>query len=241
MFDSSFISIFLLIFLILCFVVFLWLRKKDSSTKPNLSSSIPNKKEGFEIVSSAYSGTYYGGIAGSYRPVLSQWNGSRNNSQLDANDLNYGDWPKTQYDKYYDIYENNEMLAAANSVAKLKDLTQPKGGVPSYGSTLGAFDSDTTSIPWDDDNKTSNQSDIVWGIVSEQASRSIFLKKWLQAVIADAEKMEPCGEGAANYCYTAPLLRVTVNDPVAGLELQQAEILIQAVGQTVEMSLVTKV
>jgi hypothetical protein len=244
MLGSSLLPLFILVFLILCFVVFLWLRKRELDNKPvepKAKHRLPNK-EGFQtIAATSYSGNTYNASAGSYVPSLSIWSGSEHTgsqayiSQLDGNDPSYGDWPKTPYDDFYDAYEKNELDATAKAVAKLKDLSVKSKPVPSYGSTLGAFDSDTTTIPWDADNKSSNQEDIVWGSVSQQASKSIFLKTWLQTLIADSERMEPCGEASAHYCYTAPLLQVTVNDPITAAELQQGEMLIQAVGQAVQM------
>jgi hypothetical protein len=244
MLGSSLLPLFILFFLILCFVVFLWLRKRERDNKPvepKAKPSLPNK-EGFQAIAATsyggatYTGNLYNASKGSYMPSLSIWSGSRTYlSQLDVNDPNYGEWPKTPYDNFYDAYEQNELDATAKAMAKLKDLSVKSKPVPSYGSTLGAFDSDTTTIPWDADNQSSVKEDVVWGSVSDQASRSIFLKTWLQTLIADAERMEPCGEGSAHYCYTAPLLQVTVHDPTTAAQIQQGEMLVMAVGQALQM------
>jgi len=240
MFGNSWMILFLLVFLIICILVTMWLKKRErlqkerEPKKPIYSSPDTSQGEGFQTSSGSGSGSRsnsryldtYSGSAyrGSYRSQLDNPTGNK-----------YGVWAKTSFDKYYDKYEENELIAMSNMAAKLKDLTPETPKIPEYGSTLGYFDSQTNQIPWDADNSSYNQSDIVWGTVSEQASRSIFLKKWLRELLANSDQMQPCGENAANYCYHSPQFAVTVSDPIQGYSLKVAENLSQAIGSVIQM------
>ena len=250
MFSSSLIPLFILLFLILSFLLITWLHKTDKN--------IPNKKqEGFQTINeNSYSGSVPGGSRGSwtanqgsagsgsssYTPFLGIWSGSNTYlSQFDTPVDNYGKWATTDHDSYYDTYETNELIATYNATSTIRDLTPVPANIPNYGSALGAFDSDTTTIPWDADNKGSNQTDIVWGVVSNEASKSIFFKTWLQQLMSDAGNLQTCGENSAFYCYLSPLFQVNVTDPKAVLEYQAAENVTEAVGQSVQMNLFGKI
>jgi len=244
MFSSSLIPLFILLFLILCFLLITFIHKP---------ANIPNKKkEGFQTITSTTSTDVPGGSrvtwsansgSGSnkgsgYTPFLSIWSGSNIYiSQFDTPVDNYGKWATTDHDDYYNNYETNELIATYNALSSIKDLTPVPADIPNYGSALGTFDSETTTIPWDADNKGSNQSDIVWGVVSQQASKSIFFKTWLQELVNNAENMQECGENSSFFCYRSPLFQVNVTDPKTAEEYKAAENVTEAVGQSVQMNL----
>jgi hypothetical protein len=147
----------------------------------------------------------------------------------------YGTWETTAQDSFYDLYENNEAYAKYYMAQKMKDILPVKQPIPDYGGKLGTFDSDNIKIPWDSDNSSYNQSDIVWGIISEQASRSIYLKTWIQNLLANANEMEQCSESnSVNYCYRSPLFQVTVTDPAVTNGIKVAESIVSFVGSYVQ-------
>lgn len=242
MFGKHLLPIFILIFLIICFLLIVWLQGREKSP--------PSKESFINITTGGGSAPLFGmnrfynkgSMSGSYTRVGSSpsddyWPNtpSKDNydywvhyqSQLDYEE-NTSPWgPPTSYDTYYDKYAKNEEYAAATMVAKLKDLTPVKYPIPQSGASIGTFDPQASKIPWDGDNVTQNQSDIVWGQVSQEASKSIFMKNWLQNVLAASEAMEKCGESAAHFCYQAPVLRIQTTDPRTAVAYNAADQIVQ--------------
>ena len=164
-----------------------------------------------------------------YKSQFNYYNTSSGSSKA------YGTWETTPQDSFYDLYENNESYAKYYMAQKLKDIIPVKQPIPDYGGKLGTFDSDNIKIPWDSDNSSYNQSDIVWGIVSEQASRSIYLKTWIQNLLDNANQMEECSESnSVNYCYRSPLFQVTVTDPGVTNGIKVAEGVVSFVGSYIQ-------
>jgi len=163
--------------------------------------------------------------------------GSRYANQFDiikrsSGSKRYGQWDKTAQDSFYETYEQNEQYAAYYMTQKLKDISPVIKPIPNYGGRLGTFDSDNIKIPWDSDNNYYNQEDIVWGVVSEQASRSIYLKTWIQNILMNAAQLEPCSQdNMANYCYRSPLFAVSTTDPAVGGTMMTSEAMVQGLGQ----------
>jgi len=215
------VPIFLLVFLIICFMAFLWLKQQRDNVQPPvyhkpIVSYTPKRKEGFQ------SGPGSG----------SETNLPPTQLELpeELQDI-YGEWEVTPQDNYYDDYENNELNAIAIQATKFNNIVPAPSTPPSLGSTLGAFDSETTRIPWDKDNETYNQNEVTWGFVSEQASRSIFLKTYVNEVAANFDKLQQCSQDdPVNFCYKAPLFNVTTTDQVTASKLQVAEAVSQGVG-----------
>jgi len=246
MFSNRLTYLFILIFLIICFVVYLWVeqqrRKKEEKKPKRPIFRLPRKKEGFTSALDVYAGSKCAPGSGSGSKSGSTIPGcGKYPSQFDNPEDSYGKWEVTWADKYYDTYEENELIAISNAVAQLKDLTPKPQVIPDYGSTLGSFDSETTKIPWDADNSSYNKSDIVWGEVSEQASRSIYMKTWLQTLVNNIENMNPCGQNNSSYCYQSPLFPVSVTDPKQGIALQVSEATTQALGQAMQMVLINSI
>lgn len=249
------VPIFLLVFLIIIMLVFVWIEERNANIqrpiepqKPIYSTPLKplgaGTKEGFQVVdksvvSTSYSGDLATGRSGttSGSSIMASVSGSERvwPSQFDLSPTAqalYGSWgsPK-DIDKYYDEYELAEIDAGTAQLLKFNNAVPVKPVPPDFGSALGAFDSDTTRIPWDKDNESYKQTDVVWGYVSEQASRSIYLKTYVNEIAAAAASFVPCGEtDPANYCYKSPLMGVTVKDPTIAALIKTSDAVLQAVG-----------
>ena len=233
-------------------MAFLWAKQQRSSvqepivfkptySKPYKPATVSPTNEGFQT-DTGYLGSTSGGQRGSTNgdAVMQALEGSLSGSEaaslypsqfdLSLNlQLIYGKWEETPFDKYYDIYEENEGNASALLASKFNDIRPAPSVPPDFGSTLGAFDSDTTRIPWDNDNAAYKPADIVWGVVSEQASRSIFLKTYLSELAGNAASFVPCSaDQPANFCYHSPLFNVDVHDAVSAGLLETADTTAQA-------------
>jgi len=231
------VPMFILVFLIICIMAFLWVKQQRDNIQPPVKHtpvySKPFKpadltqlyevKEGFQGVSGSVSGS------GSGSSTQSRWP-----SQFDLSPTQqalYGTWEPTPFDTYYNAYEQAEIDAVATQLLKFNDISPAPSAPPDFGSSLGAFDSDTTRIPWDNDNASYQQKDVVWGYVSEQASRSIFLKTYVNQLAAASDSFVPCSEDdPSNYCYKSPLFDVSVYDPKVATVTKIGETLVQAVG-----------
>jgi len=252
-FSDYAVPFFLLICLILCIMAFLWIKQqRDNLQEPIINKPIYSKpfipakkeapipeKEGFVIAETSYQGSLPGGLSGTTYggaliPSLGGSGSSLWPSQFDLSptlQVLYGTWEKTPVDSYYDAYAEAEVDAASRELLRFNDIAPAPSPPPDFGSSLGAFDSETTRIPWDKDNESYTQADVVWGYVSEQASRSIFLKTYVNQLAAAADSFIPCGEGEpANYCYKSPLFTVTVTDPKLAYLVKTGEAVAQAVG-----------
>lgn len=260
------VPLLILVCLILCIMVFLWVKQQRDNLqgpvihKPVYSTPYNPVKvvqiEGFDVpvtpasysgsVPTAYSGSTNGGAvmasvggAGSGSGQASAWP-----SQFDLSptaQVLYGTWEITDFDSFYDAYEQNENDAAATQLLKFNDITPAPSIPPDFGSSLGAFDSDTTRIPWDKDNESYEQKDVVWGYVSEQASRSIYLKTYVNELAASADSFVACSESdPSNYCYKSPLFDVSVNDPNLAYAAKAGEAAVMAVGMVALSSIAEK-
>lgn len=250
------VPIFLLVFLIITILVFLWIDQRQANLqlpiepqKPIYSTPLKPleseaTKEGFQVVDRSivgvsFTGPLPTGVSGSRDggSIFSALSGSQKKwpSQFDLSPTAqalYGNWgPPTLFDKYYDDYEQAEIDAGTAQLLKFNSAVPVKSEPPDFGSALGAFDSDTTRIPWDKDNESYKQTDVVWGYVSEQASRSIYLKTYVNQIAAASASFIPCGEtDPANYCYKSPLMGVTVKDPNVAALMKTADAVVQAIG-----------
>ena len=238
------VPFFLLVFLILCFFAFLLARermvvqpkatpreKPKPKPKPKETQK-PKTKEGFQTASGGTSWVTNFSTSGTGRtpasgtgvtlPATGQFDMP---AQLQAL---YGSWEITPQDSYYDEYEQNELAAVAIQSSKFTPIKPAPSNPTIFGSTLGAFDTQTIKIPWDNDNSSIEQKDIVWGFVSEQASRSIFLKTYINEIAANMSKLQPCNQDdPTNFCYPSPLFQVSTTDSRVARLLQTSEALVQ--------------
>ena len=248
MFGSAFIPLFILIFIIIFYILYLWkqknkrIQKENEPKKPIYSTpSSALLKEGFQGTrTSNPTLDYYinSGISklnqsvGSGTDIYKSYGANRVHwrSQFDqpVESVPYGTWEVTDQDSYYDDYEIKEKDAMANAAMKLKDIQPVVKPLPTFGTSLGGFDADTTEIPWDSDNSSYNPSDIIWGAVSQQASRALYLKTWIENLLGDSEKFQECGN---NYCYESPQFHVSTSDPSMGIIMDVAQSISEEIGQ----------
>lgn len=114
---------------------------------------------------------------------------------------------------------------AANALEASAPPPAPPPPVPEYGSSLGSLDTDVSTIPWDADNATLMQSDVVWGYVSPEASKSIWNKVYAQNVLSDPRNVTQDGNG--KFIYDSPLLGISTTDPKTSAGMQTGEFFAQ--------------
>lgn len=214
-------------------MAFLWVKQSRDLVQPpvhhkpillNRWAPQVKQKEGFQSSSGSGSGSR-SGSAPAITPPASQID-----LPLELQAI-YGQWEITPQDNYYDEYEQKELDALLIQASKFKSIMPPTPAPLIFGSSIGAFDAGPTTIPWDKDNEIYQQKDVVWGEVSQQASRSIFLKTYINEIAANLPNLPQCSPtDTVNYCYYAPMLRVETRDDRVAAGLQISEALIQAVG-----------
>lgn len=139
----------------------------------------------------------------------------------------------TPLDAAYDAYEQAEYEAQEAINAASPELEPVKETIPDYGSSLSPGDVDITNIPWDSDNKDQLPSDILWGFVTKQASKSLFLKVYSRTVLSDPaaiQDLDPNND-ASPPAYRSPILPISTQDEYGTMGLMAAEGLVGAVGQ----------
>lgn len=135
---------------------------------------------------------------------------------------------ETVNDAFYDEYESINLYPSQKDVDSQKLTIVQDAETPDYGATLTAFDATSLdSIPWDADNTTYNQSDILWGVVSIEASKSIFMKTYHQNLAADVSNFTD----DPNPQYFSPILGISTSDPTLSAALQLNDAAVTAIGQ----------
>lgn len=227
--------------------------KKDTAPPPPPKNDTdpppPPKKdieEGFElrtqVTSTSFTGL--GGVNGVSGIIQQSGSGSRTTYNMDNNGSGsrgsesnlpfftsiMNTFTQTPYDTYYDQYAEKEQAALTDIINNFKFLSPPAETVTSdKGKSLGVCDLTNTSIPWDSDNPAAKQSDILWGSVSIEASKSLFLKVCIQELASRAQEFNACGDDPNSYCYTSPYLRVNTSDHTAAVGYSAVDALISSV------------
>lgn len=129
---------------------------------------------------------------------------------------------ETANDAYYLEYRDTHLLPTPEMIAQVKALPLEKKVVPDFGEELSNFDADIQVIPWDADNKSYTQSDIIWGYVSPEASKSIFMKVYHRTLLSDPNNIETNSQNTNDYnlTYKSAVLVVSTDDPVEGAMYQ---------------------
>jgi hypothetical protein len=83
--------------------------------------------------------------------------------------------------------------------------------LPDYGAQFSSTDFDITNIPWDSENRESLPSDVLWGYVSEEASKSLFLKSYTQLALSLPDSI---GDMDPNSDTSPPAINLPVLDVV---------------------------
>ena len=208
--DKMFV-ILLLLFFIICFTVIIWLQSKSSTTREN-----PGKKEGFQVTTGADSGRNIElgrQVCGNYK---------------DAG-MVFG---QTATDIYYDIYERNELNAATRRIQSMSaaQSTISSNSAPLMPDPNASTCDPNTPITWDTDNATLDPTNVLWGVVSKEASKSIAQKN---CVIESLATAVPCGSGTdGRFCYHSTMFNINVHDPALATALNFAQQSVMALGQT---------
>ena len=210
--TAAIFPLFMLIFFIICFVVIIWIKKRPD-VKP-----IVRQKEGFQISPSATHIRSPVDIRGSDIGSTERLT----HSIYDNNPITYTRFSKTAIDSYYDTYENNELQAMSNIVDSLGAFVPPKN-TTTAGQALDQCDVNAP-VPWDSDNSSLDPSQVLWGVVSPQASLSLNMKNYIQCILSNVESIIPCSDditkGFGNFCYYSPLFHVDLHDPVSATAVQ---------------------
>jgi len=136
--------------------------------------------------------------------------------------------PKSQ-DSYYDEYEDINLKPDAELIKSVSLIPTEVKTVPDYGAELGTFDSSsTTDIPWDADNKDFIQADVTWGIVSREASTSIYMKVYHDNLASDVANLV---ESDAGFQFHSPVLGVNAYDSTTSSLLQSVDAAAGILGQ----------
>lgn len=125
---------------------------------------------------------------------------------------------ETANDAYYLEFRDTYLMPTPEMIARLQSMPIQKAVVPDFGQQLSNSDVDIRVIPWDADNKEYLEKDIVWGYVSSQASKSIFLKVYNENVISDPNNFDtnPNDDNRYSLMYKSALLTISTDDPLEG-------------------------
>ena len=227
-----------LVFLVICFLCIAWIHKKSPPPKNDTEPPPSQKKdidEGFvnttQVTTTSFTGL--GGVNGISAIISQSGSGSTTAYTMENNRGSRGSrgsgsgptlpfftsiantFIKTPYDPYYDMYAEKEKAALSDMINNFKFLSPPAETVTSNkGQSLGVCDLTSKSVPWDSDNASAKQSDILWGAVSSEASKSLFLKVCIQEIASRAQEFNRCGDDPNAFCYSSPYLRINTSDPM---------------------------
>lgn len=136
---------------------------------------------------------------------------------------------RTIMDEYYKQYDADNLQPDPDMVSMLNNMPVEPPELPNFGAMLSKFDSGSiTSIPWDVDNATYLQSDVVWGQVTDNASKSIFMKSYHEALFSDPANISVVGERPL---YVSAIFPVVADSPGAALFLQISDAVGAVAGQ----------
>ena len=95
---------------------------------------------------------------------------------------------------------------------------------PDFTSSLGDFQAPVSEVPWDADNYTYSQQDILWGYVSVHASKSIWKKVYTRNLLSNLGNL--IGDDQGKFKYHAPLFDTDIYDPRAAAAAEAGEFLL---------------
>jgi hypothetical protein len=136
---------------------------------------------------------------------------------------------RTIMDDYYKQYDADNLQPNPEMVSMLNNMPVEPPELPNFGAMLSKFDAGSiTSIPWDADNASYLQSDIVWGQVTDNASKSIFMKSYHEALFSDPTNISIVGDRPL---YVSAMFPVVADSPGAALFLQLSDAVGAVAGQ----------
>ena len=136
---------------------------------------------------------------------------------------------RSMMDIFYNKYDDDNIKPNPDIVSLLSKMEVAPPELPNYGSMLANFDAGSiANIPWDSDNATYLQSDIVWGQVTADASKSIFMKAYHAALLSDPENVDTGGEDPL---FNSAIFPISTSDPGTALFLQVSDAVAGVAGQ----------
>jgi hypothetical protein len=127
------------------------------------------------------------------------------------------------YQEYQDAVDD---LDTANEIDPT--VAPPPEALPDVGTSLGTLDSSISSVPWDSDNASMLQKDIVWGYVSPEASKSIWNKVYYMNLFGDLGNVS--SDDSGKFTYQSPVMGIDVRDKNAGAAAAVGDFFIMNVG-----------
>ena len=115
---------------------------------------------------------------------------------------------RTYNQHHYDKYSETNLRPTQEQLDAINAMPVQKGPV-AVGGALSGLDSAISSVPWDADNSDSSQRDIVWGYVSPEASKSIFIKVYHDNLLSDPANLINYPD-TPQVAYRTPLINVNV-------------------------------
>ena len=146
-------------------------------------------------------------------------------------------FPTTPLDSAYEEYKSMFLEPSAEIIAKINALPPtPPVLSPNPGSLIANFDANVSAIPWDADNKDSTQPDIVWGHVSRNVSKSLFMKAYHASVLTDPSFITSTKDenNPMALQYSSILLDMGTRDPAIGALLQTFDMSVLIAGQALQ-------
>jgi hypothetical protein len=137
---------------------------------------------------------------------------------------------RTHNQHYYDEYSETNLQPTQEQLNAINAMPVQKAPIAS-GGALSALDSAISSVPWDADNADSVQSDIVWGYVSPEASKSIFIKVYHQELLSDPDNLINYPD-TPQVLYRTPLINITPVDTTMGFLIGNTDSMINNLGQS---------
>lgn len=136
---------------------------------------------------------------------------------------------RNMMDIFYKQYNATNLQPNPELVSLLNSIQTPPPDLPNYGAQLSNFDAGSIdSIPWDADNATSLKTDIVWGHVTLDASKSIFSKLYHSNLASDPANLNTTGD---NVLYRSAMFPISATSPGDAVLLQISDAVGMVAGQ----------
>ena len=123
---------------------------------------------------------------------------------------------------HFDISANYYSLTESEK-AQMKSIN-PDSIILNVGNSLGSS-IDINSIPWDSENRLLNPSQILWGVVSREASGSIYHKVFVAQQLAQLKAAED-----GKFYFDSALLHFGTSDPALGAIMNVADFIANFAG-----------
>ena len=242
----SFLTLIITIFLFVVFLILskLWNKNPKNPKIPRKTTPVKEPvKEGFGIDLKTMFNSPNPNDTSLNNPAYNSATSMGTTSTSNQIVRNYPLWSAPSYkfnetanDAYYLEFRDKHLLPSAEMIGQLQSMKVKPPELPDFGQTFSNFDADVDVIPWDSDNKDYVMKDVVWGYVSIEASKSIFLKVYHRVLLSDPANISSSENDSTNnynLSYKSAVLNVSTDDPAEGLLYQATDAVVAEVGQSV--------